>query len=168
MELLEFKYSNDGRIPNSRYPVLIYRNAFEERGEKGAEWLEKRFRENNWANSWRDGIYPYHHYHSITHEVLGVYEGKALLHLGGEEGEKVEVSAGDIIIIPAGVAHKNLGSDNLKVVGAYPNASEYDIKTGEKGERPEVDRNIAAVNIPEKDPLLGMDGGVPWIWFKYL
>ena len=38
-----------------------------------------------------------------------------MVQLGGEKGHKVEVEAGDMIIISAGVGHKNLGSNNLVV-----------------------------------------------------
>lgn len=166
MEPLQFNFKDDGRIPNSKYPLLIYKNVLVERGEEGAEWLEKKFAENNWTNSWRNGVFDFHHYHSITHEVLGVFSGKALLHLGGEEGKKIEVTAGDIIVIPAGVGHKNLGSENFKIVGAYPGGSDYDIRKGKEGERPEADKNIAAVPLPDADPFLGKEDGVPEIWRK--
>lgn len=162
----KFYFKDDGNIPNSKFPLLLYRDIFDFRDEEGADWLEKKFAEYNWTNSWRNGIFNYHHYHSITHEVLGVYSGKALLHLGGEKGERLEVMAGDVIIIPAGVGHKNLQSKNFKVVGAYPNGSDYDIKTGKEGERPEADKNITAVPIPRKDPVLGKEGGVPQIWSR--
>lgn len=158
---------DDGIIPNSKYPLLLYKNVFETRNEEGAAWLEEKFRSNHWSNSWRDGVFDYHHYHSITHEVLGVYSGKALLHLGGEQGEKIEVQAGDVLVIPAGVGHKNLGGENFKVVGAYPNGSDYDIKKGKPGERPQADKNIASLAIPEQDPLLGKESGLPVIWNKY-
>ncbi|MDT0678621.1 cupin domain-containing protein [Autumnicola musiva] len=165
MEPKRFFFTDDGKIPNNKLPLLVYKNVFEERDIKGAEWLEKRFEQNNWSNSWRNGVFEYHHYHSNTHEVLGVYSGEALLHLGGEEGEKIKVSAGDIIVIPAGVGHKKLKSYNgFKIVGAYPNGSDYDINTGRKGERPGTDENIAALPIPESDPLQGDSNGVPQIW----
>ncbi len=164
MEPIKYMFKDDGRIPNSKYPLLIYKNAFNERGDEGAKWLENNFAENNWTNSWRNGVYDYHHYHSITHEVLGVFQGKALLHLGGQGGEKIEVTAGDIIVIPAGVGHKNLGSENFQIVGTYPNGSEYDIKKGIEGERPEADQNISKVPIPENDPIVGKNGGVPKVW----
>jgi uncharacterized protein YjlB len=92
-----FLFKDDGKIPNSKFPLLVYRNAFETHGTDGAAWLEQKFAANNWTNSWRNGIYPFHHYHSTSHEVLGVYSGSALLHLGGEQGQKVEVRAGDIL-----------------------------------------------------------------------
>src|SRR6266849_5006542 len=108
-----YYFKDDGKIPNSKYPVLIYRNAFTARGDEGASWLEQTFAAHNWTNSWRNGIYPFHHYHSTSHEVLGVYNGSVLVQLGGESGKKLKIQAGDIVIIPAGVGHKNLGDDNL-------------------------------------------------------
>lgn len=161
-EKLYFK--DDGVIPNNKLPLLLYRHAFAAKGSAGAAWLEQRFAANNWSNSWRNGIFSYHHYHSITHEVLGIYSGSALVHLGGEKGQKVKIEAGDIIIIPAGVGHKNLESENLGVVGAYPGGHEWDIKRGLEGERPQADENIAAVPIPLTDPLLGSKDGLTKIW----
>ncbi|MGI4760232.1 MAG: cupin domain-containing protein [Janthinobacterium lividum] len=161
-EKLYFK--DDGTIPNSRYPLLLYRQAFVARDAAGAAWLEGRFAANNWTNSWRNGVYPFHHYHSTSHEVLGVYAGAALLHLGGENGQKVRVQAGDIIVIPAGVGHKNLGSDNLGIVGAYPDGRPWDVNRGLPGERPQTDKNIAALPLPGTDPLLGKTGGLLSIW----
>ncbi|MDT0690005.1 cupin domain-containing protein [Salegentibacter sp. F188] len=160
----EYFFKDDGSIPNNKLPLLLYKNAFSERGKSGAEWLEKRFSENNWRNSWRNGVYDYHHYHSNTHEVLGVYSGKALLQLGGEKGEKLEVTAGDVIVIPAGVGHKNLGSEDFQIVGAYPNGMDHDMNYGKDQERPQSDKNIAEVPLPESDPVLGKDEGLPKIW----
>lgn len=164
MEPETFYFSDDGSIPNNRYPLLLYHDAFKERGTKGAGWLEKHFNGNNWSNSWRNGIFDFHHYHSITHEVLGIYSGAALVHMGGEKGQKLEIKAGDIIVIPAGVGHKKLASDNLGVVGAYPSGMMWDMKYGKAGERPEADNNIAAVPLPDHDPLLGKGNGLCRIW----
>jgi len=157
-------FRDDGKIPNSKLPLLVYRNAFNERNDAGASWLEQRFESNNWINSWRNGVYSFHHYHSTSHEVLGIYSGKALLHLGGEQGQKVEVQAGDILIIPAGVGHKKLGSEKLGVVGAYPNGRSWDLMRGQAGERPLADENIASVPLPKFDPLFGEQGGVLQFW----
>ena len=157
-------FKDDGKIPNSKYPLLHYRDVFDARGSEGASWLEQRFADNEWTNSWRNGVYSFHHYHSTSHEVLGIYSGKALLHQEGEQGEKVEVNAGDVIMIPAGVGHKNLDSENLGVVGAYPNGRSWDLLRGESGERPQADENIAAVPFPEQDPLLGNKEGLTVIW----
>jgi uncharacterized protein YjlB len=86
------------------------------------------------------------------------------LHLGGEQGQKLEVRKGDIIIIPAGVGHKNLGGSDLGVVGAYPDGRSWDINRGLDGERPQTDKNIAALPIPLTDPFLGNNAGLPKIW----
>lgn len=156
-------FKDDGQIPNSHLPLLLYKNAFDARGAGGADWLEKTFSRHNWTNSWRNGIYNFHHYHSTSHEVLGIYAGTALVHLGGEQGQKIQVEAGDIIVIPAGVGHKNLGSEDLGVVGAYPDGRSWDLNTGKPVERPATDHNIAALPIPAMDPLTGSTG-LPDIW----
>ena len=160
-------FKDDGLIPNSKYPLIIYKNAFSERGITAASWLEQRFESNNWSNSWRNGVFSYHHYHSISHEVLGIYDGSAKLQLGGENGEKLNVSAGDIIVIPAGVGHKNLESSNdFKVIGAYPNGMDYDILRGKPDERKQADKHIANVPFPKSDPLMGKSEGLRAIWKK--
>lgn len=163
-EPIELLFKDDGKIPNSKFPLILYRNAFEERGNRGATWLEQKFASNNWTNSWRNGIYSFHHYHSTSHEVLGVYAGQALVHLGGEAGEKVTIKAGDIIVIPAGVGHKNLESKGLGVVGAYPDGRSWDLNRGLASERPKADENIAALPIPSADPLLGAEDGLKKLW----
>ena len=161
-DVLHFK--DDGVVPNSKFPLLVYHNAFTARGDKGAEWLENKFLSNNWSNSWRNGIFDFQHYHSITHEVLGIYSGEALVLLGGDKGKQVTVKPGDIIIIPAGVGHKNLGSENLGVVGAYPNGMPVDIIRAQPGDRPKTDENIAAVPFPATDPLYGEKEGIVKTW----
>ncbi len=113
-----------------------------------------------------NGVFPYHHYHSTSHEVLCVIRGSASIAFGGPEGEVVEVEAGDVVVIPAGVGHKNEGSSgDFSVVGAYPRGQEsYDLRTGEAGERPEVLENIRSVPLPEADPLFGEGGPLLWRW----
>ena len=60
-------FSTDGIFPNSRLPVLIYRAAL----AADAEAMIRAFA----ANVWIDGIFPYHHFHSIAHEALGIAAG---------------------------------------------------------------------------------------------
>ncbi|WP_460673564.1 cupin domain-containing protein [Larkinella ripae] len=160
-----FLFKDDGTIPNSTYPLLLYHNAFSETGPAGASWLENRFAANHWTNSWRNGVFPYHHYHSLSHEVLGVYSGSARLHLGGEKGPKIRVRSGDVIVIPAGVGHKRLeASADFGVVGAYPDGRDYDVLRGEPGDRPKADQQIATVPLPKTDPLQGQDGALIHLW----
>jgi uncharacterized protein YjlB len=133
--------------------------------EGDAATIEKIFQQNQWGNSWRNGIYNYHHYHSTAHEVLGIYSGYAKVQMGGPVGLKLDIKAGDIIIIPAGVAHKNLGSSpNFACVGAYPPGQHFDMNYGESGERPKVDENIKAVGLPNTDPVYGGHGILTKEW----
>ena len=103
-EQLNFK--DDGIFPNSPLPLLFYHQALTTEAKDPASIFAERFAENGWTNSWRNGVYFFPHYHSTSHEVLGVYSGTATLRLGGERGKNVEVRAGDVIVIPAGVAHQ--------------------------------------------------------------
>jgi uncharacterized protein YjlB len=156
------KFEDDGVIPNSRYSLLLFRNALPK--ISGSE-VGKLFASNNWSNSWRNGVYPFHHYHSTSHEVLGVYRGSASLRLGGEQGRTVEVRTGDVIVIPAGVGHKNLGAtSDFAVVGAYPDGRSWDLLTGQPGERPRADENIAALPVPETNPVYGAKAPISQFW----
>jgi len=160
-----FVFKDDGKFPNSKLPLLLYRGAIETDADDPAAVFEKRFSENDWTNSWRNGVYPFAHYHSTSHEVLGVYRGDANLRLGSDGGKEFKVRIGDVIVIPAGVAHQNLGSSsNFGVVGAYPDRRDWDLLKGKPGERPKADQNIAALPIPENDPIYGQHGPLRQIW----
>ena len=159
------KFRDDGKIPNNRLPLLLYRRAFPFNAENSAGMIESRFEENGWTGSWRGGVFPYHHYHSTTHEVLGVCGGRATLQLGGEGGTTFEVRKGDVIVIPAGVGHMRVeSSPDFEVVGAYPDGLKWDLLRGEPGERPGADQNIASVPLPRKDPIYGAEGPLNAKW----
>jgi len=112
-----------------------------------------------------NGIFPSHHYHSTAHEVLVVYGGSARVQFGGEAGIVASVTAGDVVIIPAGVGHKNLGATaDFRVIGAYPRGQTWDICYGRAGERPRADENIARVPLPSADPVLGREGPLFAYW----
>ncbi|MBO0695582.1 MAG: cupin domain-containing protein [Verrucomicrobia bacterium] len=162
-EQLNFK--DDAIFPNSPLPLLFYRQAIATDAKDSASIFEECFAENDWTNSWRDGIYSFPHYHSTSHEVLGVYSGAATVRLGGKHGKNVDVRAGDVIVIPAGVAHQNIDAGaNFGVVGAYPEGREWDLLRGLPGERPKADHNIAGLPVPENDPVYGARGPLRQIW----
>jgi len=166
---VEYSYpiNDDGTFPNSHLPVLLYKGILDLPALFPAAHIENLFKANHWSNSWKSGIFTYHHYHSITHEVLGFYKGHGSLMLGGENGTKVSVEKGDVLIIPAGVAHKNLGEENdIHCVGAYPEGKSYDMNYGKTGERPRADMNIKEVPLPERDPILGLKGGTNKYWIE--
>jgi uncharacterized protein YjlB len=161
-----FLIKDDGTFPNSsNLRVILYRDAIMFEGNDLAASVEDVFLEHGWGGVWRNGIFGYHHYHATAHEVLGVATGTVTVQLGGDEGPILELVAGDVVILPAGIAHKNLdSSDDLVVVGAYPPGQIWDINTGGEDERPRVDESIAAVPLPKSDPVYGVEGPLVSLW----
>jgi len=162
-EVSRYMLDDDGQFPNSGLFLLIYKKAFLH-GTSPHD-IEKTFAANNWKNSWRNGIYDYHHYHSVTHEVLGVYDGSASVQFGGPKGIILTIETGDVIVIPAGLAHKCIeGDKDFKCVGAYPDGKDYDILKGDPSERFEAEENIKNVPLPDNDPVYGLDGPLILNW----
>ena len=124
----------DGRFPNSRLPLLIHRRAL----PADPSAMREAFARHGWSNAWLNGIFPFHHFHSNTHEVLG---------------------------IAAGEAHRNMGqSGDLLVVGAYPGGADCDIRRGDPAELDDVTRSIAAVPTPDTDPATGLRDTIRRAW----
>ena len=161
----QYFVKDNGIFPNSILPVLYYRNGLKLPSLFSAMHVKNIFEKNDWSNNWRNGIYTYHHYHSITHEVVGIIRGKTILQLGGDDGIELNIQKGDVLVIPAGVAHKNLGNEKDAIaIGAYPGGRDYDMNYGKPGERPATDNNISKLPVPSTDPLFGKASGVPKIW----
>ena len=116
-----YRFADDGIVPNNpALPLVVYRGALPAAGDR-ASACERMFAEHGWPDSWRNGIYADHHYHSTAHEVLGIARGSARVRLGGEGGQTVELRAGDVVAIPVGIALKReSASADLLVIGAYP------------------------------------------------
>jgi uncharacterized protein YjlB len=158
------RFADDGIVPNNRLPLVVYRGALGEGGDRAAR-CEALFSSNGWPDPWRNGIYGHHHYHSTAHEVLGIAAGSARVRLGGENGQSVELRAGDVVVIPAGVAHKReAASADLLVIGAYPRGQRPDICRAEAGERAEAVAAIAAVPLPAADPVTGAAAPLLAVW----
>ena len=165
-QVLTQRLKDDGTFPNNeRLPLLLYRNVLALPRENPAAPVEDLFASNGWGGAWRNGIYSFHHYHSMAHEVLGIYGGSAKVQLGGEDGTTLAISRGDVVVIPAGVAHKNLGASfDFRVVGAYPTGQSPDMCYGKSDERPQADTRIAAVPLPAMDPVYGAEGQLKMHW----
>ncbi len=148
------------RIPNNRLPLLVHRAAL----PADLDAIIARFRENGWSNNWSNpGIYTYPHFHSTTHECLGCARGWIDFRLSVGEGKDafstVRVSAGDVIVMPAGVSHEDVGhSSDILVCGGYPDGREWD------NVRPDflsadlyqqACKRIMALPIPARDPVTG-------------
>ena len=117
------------------------------------------------ANSWRDGVYPFRHFHTGTHEVLGIARGRATVELGGAAGRKLTLKAGDVVVLPAGTAHRRLAaSDDLLVVGAYPPGGKYDEPRPDDVDHDKAVAAIAGVRLPKQDPVYGAGGPLRRLW----
>ena len=156
-----YRFADDGRFPNSALPLLVHRRAL----PPDPAAMERAFAAHGWSNAGRNGIFGVDHLHSTAHEVLGIAAGAVRVAFGGPSGRGVTVRAGDVVVIPAGVAHCNRGqSADLLVVGAYPGGAGYDTRRGIPAEHAAALRAIAAVPVPGSDPVLGRDRGLRRLW----
>jgi uncharacterized protein YjlB len=142
-------------LDHPRWPLLVYPRAVT---EPSPELFEQLFAANRWPAAWRNGVYPFHHFHGNSHEVLGVYEGEVTVQFGGDAGVALTAKPGDVIILPAGTRHKKLSSRGaLGIVGAYP-----------EGSRPDTCRGAASrmepVPLPACDPVHGAGGPLFTYW----
>lgn len=158
-------FAPGGGLPNSRLPLLVYRAALPP--EPSA--IERAFADHGWSNGWRNGVFAWHHFHPNAHEVLGIAAGGATVLFGGPQGREIELRAGDVVVIPAGVGHCRVAaSPDLLVVGAYPGGADYDTlradPTADGSGSDQIRREAAAVPIPASDPVAGTGGPLPRIW----
>lgn len=150
---------------NQKLQVILYKQVLQLTGNAEKE-VKDLFEKNGWTDAWTDSIFTYHHYHSTAHEVLAIIAGHCMLDLGGDDGNIQTIAKGDVIILPAGVAHKNVGSsDDFVCIGAYPNGQKYDMNYCKEEEMEQSKINIDNVPLPEKDPVMGDSGALVQLWF---
>jgi uncharacterized protein YjlB len=167
-EVATFTLTDDGVFPNNaKLPLTVYRGVVVLPERDPAAAFEALFASHHWPPAWRSSIFAYHHYHSTAHEVLGIFRGCATIQFGGEQGVRLDVQAGDVVVIPAGVAHKCLDAQQgFCAVGGYPQGQQWDMCTGKTGERPRADANIARVPRPQADPVYGPSGPLMTHWAR--
>ena len=147
----------EGRIPNSRFPLLIHRGAVP---GGGVDAVKATFQKNGWSNNWEyPGIYTYGHFHSTTHECLGCAAGWMSFRLSVEGWTDVRLEMGDVIVMPAGVSHMMTGgSDDIMMVGGYADGREWDNMQEahlDDGLFYAAAKRIMMLPIPAKDPVTG-------------
>ncbi len=152
------------RFPEAtNLPLIVYHGVLSAEGEEAAEGYEALFGRNGWGGGWRNGIFPYHHFHPNQHEVLGIAAGRATVRFGGPAGPLVEVRAGDVVVIPAGVSHcSEQASEDLLVVGAYPPGASAELRRGTPDLRQRAE--VREVPLPPADPVFGRQGPLTRYW----
>jgi len=151
----------NGWVPNNpALPVLIYRGAVP---TGDPDRSEATLRRHGWRPDWRNGVCPYHHYHSTAHDALACSSGSAELMLGGEGGQAVTIAAGDLLVLPAGTGHCRISATgDFLLVGAYPEGQEWDVCRQSADEA--TLQRIAAVPLPRADPIAGERGPLVTLW----
>lgn len=141
--------TDTGVFPNNEtLPLLIYRGALDTETPDLVTQVQKLFEENQWDGSWIDGMYDFHHYHSTAHEALAICEGQAEVRFGGDYGITRAVSAGDVIVIPAGIAHRGSRPARSSSSGPIRRGRATICATARKASGPRPTRTSPACRCP--------------------
>ena len=157
-------FEPDGGIPNSRLPLLFWRGRLPAAARSGTAGTAL-FRKNGWQGTWVYTVFPYWHFHTRGHEALACVSGRARIGFGGDHGIKVDVEVGDVCVIPAGVGHRRFDSSaDFLMAGSYPPDQEGNIvKPGDLDDA-RIAGEIAALALPQTDPISGRADGVVKVW----
>lgn len=163
-----FSFRDDGETPNNPHlPLVHYRSAVRlDPAFDPAATFEVLFKHYGWTGAWRDGVYDFNHFHTRTHEVLGVARGTVRVRFGGAQGRTLALKAGDVVVLPAGTGHRLIsGSRDLLVVGAYPdNGGKYNEPKPDDVDAKRARADIAKVKLPKRDPVYGAKAGLHLVW----
>ncbi|OJD36869.1 cupin domain protein [Diplodia corticola] len=169
--------------PNSVFPVLVYRGVLPTPGTWGAI-TTKHFHPNTHE--------CYGVIHGRSELVFGLGGADAVLDgtdddddgddgndnnnnrrssngRSIDQGVRVTVAAGDVVVVPAGVAHASVRRDaGYKYIGVYPEGSpkwrnEWG-KTALRGADDPLFDEIKGVPVPACDPVFGADGPLKRVW----
>lgn len=166
MKVETFTFADDGDIPNHpHWPMIVYHQVVDAAEADAASAFEAIFSRHGWGDGWRNGIFPFPHYHSNAHEVLGIAEGEAVVRFGGGKGGEFKVGRGDAVLLPAGTGHQRLSSSpGLLVIGAYPPGPERDLRRMGESDKALMRERVRRVPKPFTDPIGGADGPLTSLW----
>jgi uncharacterized protein YjlB len=153
-------FAGDGVIPNNpRLPMLVYPGAIDLTGTADPEALfEKTFARHGWGDMWRNGIYPYVHYHSTIHEALGIARGRAKVRIGGAQGRELDLIPGDVALLPAGTGHQCLWAARTDGHRRLSEDRTLQYLPRQQAEHAKALKSIAKVPMPDSDPVRGRHG----------
>ncbi|KAJ3545676.1 hypothetical protein NM208_g2399 [Fusarium decemcellulare] len=118
-----YHFAQTRSVPNSKLPVLVYRDVLPR--PHNEKTIEEFLERNQWLKGGAWGPVPRHHFHPNSHECYGivptylrspskkflaVFQGTSTLLIGvgpledPADGQQVHLRAGDLIVLPAGVA----------------------------------------------------------------
>lgn len=153
-----------GDIPNSLLPLLLWKGWLPAEACSG-EGAQALYRRNGWQGTWVYTVFPFWHFHTRGHEVLGCVSGSARIGFGGDGGIEVDIVVGDVAVVPAGVGHKKLSaSADFLMAGGYPPGQEGNIVRPGIIDMEEAARLIASLPPPATDPVSGKADGVVAVW----
>jgi uncharacterized protein YjlB len=163
--LHRFVFADDGLVPNNPMPFLVYKEAVNVANGHPEKTIEGLFGANGWGDMWRNGVYDYLHYHATVHEALGVARGHARVRFGGDRGKEFEMSAGDVVVLPAGTGHQCLSAtSDFSVIGAYPPGPKMQVTRPTPENYRKALKTVPQVPLPTTDPVLGEDGPLIKLW----
>jgi uncharacterized protein YjlB len=169
IEPLVIVFADDGLVPNNPMPFVVYKQAIDVDNDHPEKTIEGLFGANGWGQMWRNGVYDYLHYHATVHEALGIARGHAKVRFGGDQGEEIEIAAGDVAILPAGTGHQCLSaSADFCVVGAYPPGPQMHVTLPTPENHAKALQTIPKVKLPRTDPVTGADGALMKLWKRKL
>lgn len=151
-----FTIPANGNVPNNPdLPFIVYRDAWQ--GTTDPHKALATFAGNGWGGGWVNGVFPFHHYHAQSHEVLLNLGPSVTVLFGGPDGRTVDFCTRDIVLIPAGGGHCLVGDVGASsIVGAYPAGQEdWDLKRDQPRDYELALQQIPNVPLPATDPLTG-------------
>jgi uncharacterized protein YjlB len=151
-------------IPNSVLPLVLWKDRLPSDTRDGLS-AGALYRRNGWGGTWVYTVYPFWHFHTRGHEVLGCVAGRGRIGFGGDGGIVVHVEPGDVAVVPAGVGHRRLeATGDFLIAGGYPPRQEGNIVRPGELDDARISAEIREVGMPETDPVTGLSDGVVAIW----
>ncbi|KAK1842687.1 cupin domain protein [Colletotrichum chrysophilum] len=177
--------------PNNDLPYLVYRNVLppDVTEQIASELLTKHGGWERFGPVW--GPVSKRHFHPNVHECYAILSGTSTFLLGlamgdseadveaapeaavcngvdvrSSRGLRLRVSAGDVVVQPAGTGHSCLDHDgNFRYISLFVSgAPHWRSSIGNTPVDEETRQGISQIPLPEFDPVYGKDGALQKLW----